>query len=90
MDKEKARKKAIGLSYDVDQVAPKIVAKGEGLVAENIIRLAEESNIVIYEDPSLVNNLIQLEVNDEIPEELYEAVAEIIFYVYSLDSKKVK
>lgn len=82
------RKRAVGLAYDMDETAPKVVAKGEGLVAENIIRLAENSNITIYEDEKLLNNLIQLEINEEIPEELYEAVAEIIFYIYSLDNKK--
>lgn len=90
MGDKKLRKKAVGLSYELEEAAPRVVAKGEGLIAENIIRMGKESNVVIYEDPSLVNSLIQLEVNEEIPEELYEAVAEIIFYVYTLDSKKGK
>lgn len=84
----KKRQKAVALSYDVEEPAPKVVAKGEGLVAENIVKKAKESNIVIYEDSKLVEDLIQLNLNQEIPEELYEVVAEVIFYVYKLDQEK--
>lgn len=84
------REKAVALSYDLGDSAPKVIAKGEGLIAENIIKKAKEESIVIYEDSRLVENLIQLNLNDEIPEELYQVVAEIIFYVYSLDQEKGK
>ncbi len=87
---DKKTKKAAALSYDINSEAPKVIAKGEGIVAENILKKAEEENIIIYEDSNLVESLIQLDLNDQIPEELYQAVAEIIFYVYSLDQEKGK
>lgn len=86
--KKKKREKAVALSYKPTDVAPKVVAKGEGVVAEKIIEKALEEDITMYKDPNLVESLIGLDINEEIPEELYEAVAEIIFYIYRLDSKK--
>lgn len=80
--------KAVALSYNIDESAPKIVAKGEGIIARNIIEKAKEEDIVIYEDKNLVDTLIGLNINEDIPEELYEAVAQIIFYVYNLDIEK--
>lgn len=80
--------KAVALSYSQDDRAPKVIAKGLGVVANNIVKKAKEENVTIYSDPNLINTLIGLEVNEEIPEELYEVVAEIIFYVYNLDSQR--
>ena len=82
--------KAVALAYFREDSAPKVVAKGQGLVAEKIIEKAKEEDIYIYEDEKLVESLIDLEVNEEIPEQLYEAVAEIIFYIYNLDIQKGK
>lgn len=84
------RKKAVALAYNSELSAPKVVAKGEGIIADNIISKGQEEDIVIYEDSKLVENLIQLELNEEIPPELYQVVAEVIFYVYSLDKEKGK
>lgn len=82
-------KKAIALQYQPESdVAPKVVAKGQGRVAESILSKAEESNVSVYKDVKLVESLFGLEMNEEIPEELYNAVAEIIFYVYSIDQKR--
>ena len=80
--------KAVALSYDSSESVPKVIAKGEGIIARNIIEKGKDENIVIYEDKNLVDSLIGLDINDTIPEELYEAVAEIIFYVYNLDIEK--
>ena len=80
--------KAVALAYDNKETAPKVIAKGKGIVARNIIEKAIEKDIIVYEDKDLVNSLIKLELNETIPVELYEAVAEIIFYVYNLDIKK--
>lgn len=82
------KKKAVALSYDEREVAPRLVAKGEGLLAQKIIEKAREEGITIYEDSYLVDSLTELNLADYIPEELYEAVAEVIFYVYSIDMKK--
>lgn len=84
----KKRDKAVALSYDQGESAPKVVAKGEGLIARNIVEKGKDEDIVIYEDANLVDSLIDLNVNEEIPEELYEAVAEIILYIYNLDIEK--
>ncbi len=82
------KEKAVAISYDEASVAPVVVAKGQGLVAKNIIEKARQEGILIYEDSHLVNSLMELNISDSIPEDLYEVVAEIIYYVYSLDMKK--
>jgi len=81
-----SRKEAIALSYDPEiGDAPKIVAKGKGKIAENIIGKAVEHEVPIQEDPTLVELMGQLDVNETIPEQLYQAVAEVFAYVYQLD-----
>lgn len=87
-NKKHKRKKAVALKYSEDYIAPKVVAKGKGEIAEKIIDRGKDTDIHIYEDEKLVEDLIKLELYDEIPKELYEAVAEIIFFVYSLDREK--
>jgi len=81
--------KAAALKYDVQvNSAPVIKAKGKGNVAEKIIQLARENNIPIKEDPDLVELLVQLDLEQEIPPELYKLVAEILAFVYRLDSSR--
>lgn len=83
------RKKAAALSYDqMKDATPRVSALGQGLVADNIIELAEENDVPILEDPSLVELLSNLNINETIPEELYEAVAEVFAFVYRLDQKE--
>lgn len=84
----KTTNKAVALSYKSNDVAPKVIAKGKGITADKIIEKGLDENIAIYRDENLVENLISLELNEEIPEELYEAVAEIIFYIYNLDMQR--
>ncbi len=86
---KKTPKKAVALKYDKDQGdAPKVTAKGQGKVAENIIELAKKHNIPIKDDPDLIEVLSSLEINEEIPSEIYVAVAELLAFVYSANSKK--
>jgi len=81
-------KKAVALKYDKEKdTAPKVVAKGKGYVGEKIIQIAKEQNIPIKEDPILVETLSQIEINREIPPELYQAVAEILIYIYKKTGK---
>ena len=81
-------KKAVALKYGPDQdSAPKVTAKGQGLIAERIIELAQKEGIPIQEDPDLVGALIQLDFMEEIPPELYRSVAEILAFVYGLNRK---
>jgi flagellar biosynthesis protein len=82
------RKEAVALHYQPDnQDAPVVVAKGRGMTAENIIAKAQEYQIPIQEDRSLVQMLSQLNINQTIPEELYGAVAEVFAFIYRLDKK---
>jgi flagellar biosynthesis protein len=77
---------AVALSYDESlQTAPKVVAKGIGNVAANIIETAREHHVPIQEDSSLVELLSQLQINEVIPEQLYSAVAEIFAFIYRVD-----
>jgi flagellar biosynthesis protein len=80
------RKEAIALSFKPgDLQAPKVIAKGKGKIAENILEQASKNNIPIQEDPTLVQLLGQLDLNESIPEELYQAVAEVFAFIYQLD-----
>ncbi|MBW1720721.1 MAG: EscU/YscU/HrcU family type III secretion system export apparatus switch protein [Deltaproteobacteria bacterium] len=84
----KERKKAVALKYDaVKDNAPKVTAKGGGLIAERIIELAGQAGIPIREDPDLVGALMELDLLDEIPPELYQAVAEILAFAYRLNRR---
>jgi flagellar biosynthetic protein FlhB len=75
---------AVALAYDEKMAAPKIVAKGADLVAERIREIAHENDVPIVERPPLARELFKCEVGKEIPAKMYEAVAEILAYVYSL------
>ncbi|WP_127477489.1 EscU/YscU/HrcU family type III secretion system export apparatus switch protein [Sulfurivermis fontis] len=79
-------KNAVALHYDGKR-APRITAKGRGAVAEEIIALAREHGVPLHEDRELVALLAQLELNDEIPRELYLAVAEVIAFAYMVTEK---
>ncbi len=91
MKKKNQKKKAEALGYDViKDSAPMIKAKGEGLVAQKIIELAHKHGIPVKDDPDLVEVLSKLDIGEEIPAEIYVAVAELLAFVYSLNSKKKK
>ena len=73
---------AVALEYEKgSREAPRVIAKGRGLIAERIIALAEENDIVIEANPALAKALSGVELEEEIPVELFEAVAEIIGFV---------
>ncbi|WP_079480206.1 EscU/YscU/HrcU family type III secretion system export apparatus switch protein [Halobacillus salinus] len=80
------RKEAIALSYQSEQAsAPKVVAKGKGYVAGNILEKAKENDVPVQEDASLVELLSELNINEQIPEELYHVVAEVFAFIYRSD-----
>ena len=83
------QKRAAALRYQskLDN-APKVITKGKGKVAEKIIEIAKEHNIYIHNDPDLIEVLYQLDLNEDIPSELYVVVAELLAFVYSLNSGK--
>lgn len=77
------RKKAVALRYDFpEDRAPVVLAKGQGKIAEAILAIAQQHNIPIAEDDMLTEELLQLELNCDIPEALYEAVAEILAFIF--------
>ncbi len=83
-----AEQKAVALRYDAERdQAPRIIAKGRGHVAENILAVAQKSTIPVYQNKSLVNMLMALEIDREIPPELYRTIAEVMAYVYRMDKK---
>lgn len=76
------------MKYRTDQdPAPKVTAKGEGLVAERIIALAKENQVPIKEDPDLVQILSQVDINREVPSSVYKVVAELLAFVYKMNQK---
>jgi flagellar biosynthesis protein len=82
-------KKAVAIQYDRSKdPAPKVTAKGKGKVALKIIELAKKHDIPIKDDPDLIEVLSSLEINEEIPSEIYVAVAELLAFVYSMNSKR--
>lgn len=87
--KNKELKKAVALRYDKQKdSAPKVTAKGQGIVARKIIDLARENDIPIKDDPDLVEVLSSIEINEEIPPEIYVAVAELLAFVYSINGRR--
>jgi flagellar biosynthesis protein len=79
---------AATIEYDSKRdAAPRVTAKGRGLVAEKIIKLAMEHNIPIKQDPALVQILSRLDIDEQIPLEIYKAIAEILAFVYSVNEQ---
>jgi flagellar biosynthesis protein len=85
--KAKDSKKAVALSYKEGLYAPQVVAKGRGVVAEAIIDQAREANVFVHESPELVNLLMQVDLDQHIPPELYRAVAELLAWIYWLEQR---
>ncbi len=81
---------AVALAYREGQIAPKVVAKGRGLIAEEIIKRAKEAGIYVHESSELVSLLMQVNLDDRIPPQLYIAVAELLAWLYRLDQKEAK
>jgi flagellar biosynthesis protein len=81
-------RKAVALRYAPESMAaPKVVAKGTGSVAEEIVKRAAEHGVPVQEDRSLVEVLSRLELEHEIPPELYSLVAELLRFVYRTDRR---
>jgi len=83
------KQKAAALRYDkLKENAPRVVAKGEGKAAENIIKIAELHNLPIKKDEDLIELLSKVELDKEVPEALYKVVAELFSFVYKVTKKK--
>ena len=84
-------KKSIALRYDSElDIAPVLVAKGRGYIAERIIALAKEHGIFVHEDPALVELLMDVELADTIPPQLYKVVARVLAMVYRANKELAK
>lgn len=81
------RSSAVAITYDKKDSAPKVVAKGYGSLAENIIKTAQEHGLYVHESPELVGLLMQVDLDQHIPPELYQAVAELLAWLYALESR---
>ena len=82
-------KRAVALLYNRDKSeAPVVAASGQGELARTILKTAEEAGIPIQEDPDLVEVLAKVPLGEEIPVEVYQAVAEILAFVYSLNKSQ--
>lgn len=80
-----ARQIAVALAYQAGQTAPKVVAKGRGLLAQAIIDRAKDAGVYVHESPELVSMLMQVDLDQHIPPELYLAVAELLAWIYRLE-----
>lgn len=82
---ENKNKRAVAIKYEKGDVAPKVIAKGQGFVAEKIIEKATDEIIPIYKDTKLVEELSSVELGSNIPPELYEVVAQVLIFISDLD-----
>ena len=87
-DKKNKVRRAVAISYEPEDDAPKVVATGRGHIADRIIDKAKESDVPLHKDSSLVESLSQLELGENIPAELYEVVAEILVFIDKTDRIK--
>lgn len=79
------RASAVAIAYDTSDAAPRVVAKGYGTVAENIMRTAQDHGLYVHESPELVSLLMQVDLDKHIPPELYLAVAQLLSWLYKLE-----
>ncbi len=79
---------AVAISYDKQDAAPRVVAKGYGTLAETIIRTAKENDLYVHQSPELVGLLMQIDLDAHIPPQLYVAIAELLAWLYALEGGK--
>jgi flagellar biosynthesis protein len=77
---------AVALAYETGAPAPKVVAKGRGLVAEQIIHVAQEAGVFIHESKELVSLLMDIDLDQQIPPTLYRTIAELLAWLYHIES----
>ena len=84
------RPAAVAVRYDTEDSAPRVVAKGYGNIADAIIRSAKANDLYVHESPELVNLLMQVDLDTQIPPQLYVAIAELLAWIYTLEEKAVQ
>lgn len=88
-DGQSLRGQAVALTYSEGDAAPRVVAKGKGLIAQEIINRAREAGVYVHESPELVGLLMQVNLDDRIPPQLYVAVAELLAWLYKVEQRKL-
>lgn len=83
-----AQQQAIAIAYESGDLAPRVVAKGRGVIAEQIIARAKEHGVFVHESKELVAMLMQVDLDDHIPPALYQAIAEILAWLYRLEMQQ--
>lgn len=81
---------AVALAYAVGDAAPRVVAKGRGLIAEEIIARARQHGIFVHESQELVSLLMQVDLDEHIPAQLYVAVAELLAWLYQIEGRGIE
>ncbi|MDR1890377.1 MAG: EscU/YscU/HrcU family type III secretion system export apparatus switch protein [Zoogloeaceae bacterium] len=84
-EKTETRREAVALAYRQTDAAPRVVAKGRGLIAEEIISRAKEHGVYVHESPELLSLLVQVDIDEHIPSQLYLAVAELLAWLYRIE-----
>lgn len=79
------QQQAVALAYESGDFAPRVVAKGKGIIAEQIIAKAKEHEVFVHESRELLALLMQVDLDDHIPPALYQAIAEILAWLYRLE-----
>jgi flagellar biosynthesis protein len=87
-DSSKNLRNAVALAYQAGGRAPKVVATGKGLIAEQIISLAKENGVHIHESKEMVALLMDVELDQEIPPNLYRVVAELLAWLYKIEAAR--
>jgi len=81
------RPQAVAIAYDGNDAAPRVVAKGYGPIADNIVRTARDNGLYVHESTELVGLLMQVDLDAQIPPQLYTAVATLLAWLYRLESR---
>ena len=90
-NKDKKKQEAVALGYNPNKDdAPRVLASGREKIAEQIISIARENGIPIKDDPVLTAALMEIDINNTIPPELYRVVAEVLSYIYRIQQKTSK
>jgi len=84
--KSEQQREAVALAYRQADAAPRVVAKGRGLIAEEIISKAKEHGVYVHESPELLSLLVQVDIDEHIPSQLYLAVAELLAWLYRIEN----
>jgi flagellar biosynthesis protein len=87
-DQARRQQSAVALAYQAGDSAPRVVAKGSGLVAEQIIERAREAGVFVHQSRELVGLLMKVDLDGQIPPALYRAIAELLAWLYHIESMK--